>query len=115
MSEEMSAYAHPSKPKQTIQTILEEFRQVATSNRDLGDRFERLICRYFELDPLYADRFSHVWMWNEWPLKGKVGDLGIDLVAEESATGEFCAIQCKFYLPDHTLPLHTRRIHQAWT
>ncbi|MDD5263026.1 MAG: DEAD/DEAH box helicase family protein [Methylacidiphilales bacterium] len=89
--------------KHTIHDILEEFREAATSKRDLGDRFERLICRYLELDPLYADRFSDVWMWNEWPGKGNVGDVGIDLVAKERATGEFCAIQCKFYLPDHTL------------
>ncbi|MFO0648534.1 MAG: type ISP restriction/modification enzyme [Polyangiales bacterium] len=88
---------------QTIHTILDQFRREATSNRDLGDRFERLICRYLELDPLYSDRFSRVWMWNDWPLKGHVGDVGIDLVAEERATGEYCAIQCKFYLPDHTL------------
>jgi predicted helicase len=87
----------------SIHDILREFRNEATSNRDLGDRFERLICRYLQLDPLYADRFSHVWMWNEWPLKGKVGDVGIDLVAQERATGEYCAIQCKFFLPDHTI------------
>jgi predicted helicase len=36
-------------------------------------------------------------------MKGKTGDTGIDLVGEERATGEFCAIQCKFYLPEHTL------------
>ena len=89
--------------KQTIHTILEQFREAATSHRDLGDRFERLILRYLELDPIYADRFSRIWMWNDWPQKGNVGDVGIDLVAEERATGEFCAIQCKFYLPDHTL------------
>ena len=89
--------------KQTIHTILEQFREEATSNRDLGDRFEQLILRYLELDPIYADRFSHVWMWNDWPKKGNVGDVGIDLVVEERATGEYCAIQCKFYLPDHTL------------
>lgn len=87
----------------TIHTILDQFREAATSNRDLGDRFERLICRYLELDPIYAERFSNVWMWNEWPGKGNVGDLGIDLVAEERATGEFCAVQCKFYLPEHTI------------
>jgi len=92
-----------SVAKHTIHTVLEQFREEATSNRDLGDRFERLICRYLELDPLYTERFSHVWMWNEWPLKGNVGDVGIDIVAEERATGEYCAIQCKFYLPDHTL------------
>lgn len=89
--------------KTNIYTILEEFREEATSNRDLGDRFERLIWRYLQLDPIYRDRFSEVWMWNEWPRKGNVGDVGIDLVAEERATGEFCAIQCKFYLPEHTL------------
>lgn len=87
----------------TIHTILAQFREDVTSNRELGDRFERLICRYLELDPLYRDRFSGVWMWNEWPLKGHVGDVGIDVVAQERATGEYCAIQCKFYLPDHTL------------
>lgn len=89
--------------KHTIHTILDQFREEATSNRDLGDRFERLICRYLQLDPLYAERFSDVWMWNEWPLKGNVGDVGIDLVAEERATGGYCAIQCKFYLPNHIL------------
>jgi Predicted helicase len=87
----------------TLHDVLAQFREAATSNRDLGDRFERLIARYLELDPLYAERFSRVWLWNEWPLKGKVGDVGIDLVAEERATGGYCAIQCKFYRPEHTL------------
>jgi predicted helicase len=89
--------------KPSIYDVLAHFREAASSNRDLGDRFERLICRYLELDPIYAERFSRVWMWNEWPQKGRVGDVGIDLVAEERATGEFCAIQCKFYLPKHTI------------
>ena len=44
--------------KQTIHTILDQFRGEAASNRDLGDRFERLICRYLELDPIYVERFS---------------------------------------------------------
>ena len=90
--------------KHSIHSILAYFRQEASSNRDLGDRFERLVCRYLELDPIYAERFSRVWLWNEWPQKGHVGDVGIDIVAEERAMpGEFCAIQCKFYLPEHTL------------
>ena len=33
----------------TIHTVLAQFREEATSNRDLGDRFERLLCRYLEL------------------------------------------------------------------
>jgi predicted helicase len=87
----------------TVNNILDQFREDARNNRDLGDRFERMMVRYFELDPLYADRFSKVWMWNEWPEKGKVGDVGVDLVARERTTGEYCAIQCKFYLPEHTV------------
>jgi predicted helicase len=87
----------------TLQDILCEFREDARTNRDLGDRFERLMHRFFELDPLYAEEFDRVWMWNDWPDKGKVGDVGIDLVARVRATGEYCGIQCKFYLPEHTI------------
>jgi len=92
-----------SAPPAGIHTVLDQFREEARSNRDLGDRFERLICAYLRLDPIYAERYSSVWMWNDWPKKGNVGDVGIDIVAEERATGEFCAIQCKFFLPEYTI------------
>jgi len=85
----------------TILDILAELRAEATDERDKGDRFERLMAAYLRTDPLYADRFSEVWMWADWP--GRDGaDTGIDLVAEER-TGGLCAIQCKFYDPTHTL------------
>jgi predicted helicase len=87
----------------SIHDILSEFREESLHNRDLGDRFERLICRYLELDPQYSERFSNVWMFNEWPRKGETGDIGIDIVAEEEATGEFVGIQCKFYEPGRHL------------
>lgn len=87
----------------TLATILAQFRDDARSNRDLGDRFERLMLGYFQMDPIYTDRFSAVWLWNDWPEKGRVGDVGIDIVARERATGGYCAIQCKFYLPEHTI------------
>ncbi len=87
----------------TIHTILEEFRLAATSNRDLGDKFERLIAAYLKTDPLYEDKYSDVWLWGEWPDRGNKPDTGIDLVAKERYTGEYCAIQCKFYDPAHTL------------
>lgn len=77
----------PSASKASLKIILAQFREDARNNRDLGDRFERMIQQYLRVDPLYADRFSDVWMWNEWPDKGKVGDVGIDLVARERATG----------------------------
>jgi len=65
----------------TLQAILDQFPGDARNSRDLGDRFERMIQQFLRVDPLYAGLFSEVWMWNEWPDKGKVGDVGIDLVA----------------------------------
>ena len=93
----------PSRDAATLENVLQQFRHDARNNRDLGDRFERMMLRFFELDPLYADRFDKVWMWNDWPDKGAVGDIGIDLVARERASRELVAIQCKFFLPEHTL------------
>lgn len=87
----------------TVSTILEEFRQDAISTRDLGDKFERLMVSYLKTDPLYKDLYRDVWMWMDFPQRGNVPDTGIDLVAEERATGDYCAIQCKFYDPNHTL------------
>ena len=87
----------------TIHTILDRFRLEATSNRDLGDKFEYLIFAYLRTDPTYASLFKRVWFWMDFPLRGKKGDLGIDLVAQEVATGDYWAIQCKCYQPDHML------------
>lgn len=87
----------------TLDTILAGLREDARHKRDLGDRFERLVAAYLRSDPLYADKYSDVWLFNDWPDKGRTGDVGIDIVAKERATGEYCAVQCKFYLPDHTI------------
>jgi predicted helicase len=86
-----------------IHAILDRFRQEATSARDLGDKFEYLVFAYLRTDPQYAALFERVWFWMDFPLRGKKGDLGIDLVAQERATGEYWAIQCKCYQPDHVL------------
>jgi predicted helicase len=87
----------------TIHSVLAEIRANAASTREQGERFERLMQAYLRTDPLYADQFSDVWMWSEWPGNGGRGDTGIDLVARERETGGFCAIQCKFYSPGHHL------------
>ena len=89
--------------KQTIHNILEIFREEAASNRDLGDKFERLIAAYLTKDPYYANHFSNVWLWTEWPGRNNKPDIGIDLVAQERATGDFTAVQCKFLDPSHYL------------
>jgi len=66
----------------------------------MGDRFERLMVEYLKLDPKYD--FSAVWMWMEWPGRGG-RDTGIDVVAQERLTGDYWAIQCKFYGSETTL------------
>lgn len=87
----------------TLNTILKEFRETATSTRDLGDKFERLILKYLQTDPTYQDHFSQVWLWMDFPKRNNAPDTGIDLVAVERYTGDYCAIQCKCYNPDYTL------------
>ena len=87
----------------TIHEVMEVFRE-APSNSERGTKFEKLMVRYFELDPMLSQQYGAVWRWVDWPdrPKGKI-DLGIDLVARERDTGEYTAIQCKFYEPTTTL------------
>ena len=85
----------------SFQDVLDQIRSMAESEFHKGRLFERLMKTYFREDPIYADRFSDVWLWSEWSRRtpGFDGaDLGIDLVAEERARG-YCAIQCKCYAP----------------
>lgn len=78
--------------------ILTKYRKISFSERDKGDRFERLMQAYLQTDPKYAYRFKHVWMWNEFPGKLDLGghDTGIDLVAL-TVDGDYWAIQCKCF------------------
>lgn len=79
-------------------TILEKYRKISFSERDKGDRFERLMKAYLLTDPKYAYKFKKVWLWNEFPSKADLGgnDTGIDLIALTNE-GDYWAIQCKCY------------------
>ena len=81
--------------------VLEKYRKISFSERDKGERFERLMKAYLLTDPKYANQFAKVWMWNEFPAKADLGgtDTGIDLVAL-TVDGDFWAIQCKCYTED---------------
>lgn len=81
--------------------VLEKYRAIAFSEKDKGERFERLMQAYLQTDPQYAYRFKNVWMWNEFSGKDELGgkDTGIDLVAL-TQQGEYWAIQCKCYQED---------------
>jgi len=84
--------------KTTFQTILTSFRKLAYSERDKGDKFERLMQAYLQTDPKYAYLFKNVWLWSEFHGKNDLGgqDNGIDLVAL-TIEGDYWAIQCKCF------------------
>ncbi len=59
--------------------------------------------RYFQLDPTLSQEYDQVWRWIDWPGRDGKPDTGIDLVARKRDTGDYTAIQCKFYEPTTTL------------
>lgn len=84
--------------KTTFQTVLNNLRKAAFSERDKGDKFERTMKAYLQTDPNYANKFKSVWLWNDFPARKDFGgkDTGIDLVALTNE-GDYWAIQCKCY------------------
>lgn len=77
--------------------ILEKYRKISFSERDKGDRFERLLQAYLYTDPKYT-HLKKVWLWSEFPYRHEFGghDVGIDLVAQ-TTEGEYWAVQAKCY------------------
>jgi predicted helicase len=83
----------------SFNAILDNYRKDSFSERDKGERFERLMQAFLQTDPKYAHRFQNVWLWDAFPAKNDLGgsDTGIDLVAK-TFEGDYWAIQCKCYL-----------------
>ncbi|MBA9080552.1 putative helicase [Micrococcus aloeverae] len=73
------------------------------SRQEQGRRFERLAKRFLEVEPKFADQFSEVWLWNEWPGRANRPDNGIDIVAKDRYTGELTGVQVKFFDPEKKL------------
>jgi len=78
--------------------LLDKYRKISFSERDKGDRFERLMQAYLLTDPKYSNKLKKVWLWNEFHGKSDLGggDTGIDLVAK-TFDGDYWAIQCKCF------------------
>lgn len=87
----------------TIHDLLDQYARLARDTREKGLLLEKLAQRYLTTDPLWTARFKNVWLWQDWPERDGKVDTGIDLVAEEVYGGGFCAIQCKFFDPSHTI------------
>ena len=81
-----------------FEQVLEKYRKIAFSQRDKGNRFERLMQAYLKTDPRYTSELKEVWLWNEFPYRNDFGgkDTGIDIVAK-TYKDEYWAIQCKCY------------------
>lgn len=79
---------------------LNKYRKNSFSERDKGDRFERLIQAYLYTDPKYT-HLTKIWLWSEFPFRDEFGshDVGIDLVAK-TVEGDYWAVQCKCYSED---------------
>ncbi len=89
----------------TLQKLLETFRQTAQTEREKGTYFERLTLDFLKNDAVFAPQFTEVLSFADWAAKyDKNGrDTGIDLVAKNALDDGFCAIQCKFYAEDYCL------------
>ena len=84
--------------------VLDKYRKNSFSERDKGERFERLMQGYLVTDPKYSNLFKKVWLWNEFPGKNDLGggDTGIDIVAL-TFEGDYWAIQCKCFQETATI------------
>jgi predicted helicase len=87
----------------SIDDILQQYRSLSHDQLQKGKLFEKMIAQFLRTDPQYANQLDTVWMWNEWPGRWKEDNTGIDLVALEKGTGNYWAIQCKFYDPGSQL------------
>ncbi|NQW87665.1 DEAD/DEAH box helicase [Frigoribacterium sp. VKM Ac-2860] len=83
--------------------LLAEYASIAPDKRTKGLLLERLTRTFLTTDPKWTALYDEVWLWQDWPGRDGKPDTGIDLVARERHTGDFCAIQCKFYAPEHTM------------
>lgn len=85
--------------EQTLQSLLQSYRDAARTERDKGTYFERFAVAYLTHDPLQLEQYDGVQTFGDWAAaNGWDGrDTGIDLVAKLREEEGFAAIQCKFY------------------
>ena len=80
----------------TFNELLDKYRAISFSEHDKGSRFEALMKNFLLTYPEYREKFSNVWLWNDFPFRDELGtvDLGIDIVCK-TFNGDFWAVQCK--------------------
>lgn len=83
----------------SLQDLLNSYREAARTERDKGTYFERLSIAYLTHDPVQVEQYEDVRPYATWANEqGWDGrDTGIDLVAKLKDEDGYAAIQCKFY------------------
>ncbi len=75
--------------------FIKEKLQAIPNSYDKGSLFEK-ISKHFLLEHDSANEYESIKLWNDWELRGKEGDRGIDIVIQ-TASKEYIAVQCKFH------------------
>lgn len=86
----------------TIYDVLDVIRESAKTTQEMGSAFERATRYFLRHDPVWRQRFSEVWLWQDSPVCGGP-DTGIDIVARDADTDSYWAIQCKCYQESYYL------------
>ncbi|GAA8453204.1 hypothetical protein HpNP64_13860 [Helicobacter pylori] len=77
----------------TYKLIKEKLQAIPPNQK--GSLFEK-ISRHFLIEHDSANEYESIDLWNDWPLRGKEGDRGIDMVVTTTSK-EYIAVQCKYH------------------
>ncbi|GAA6780227.1 DEAD/DEAH box helicase family protein [Helicobacter pylori] len=75
--------------------LIKEKLQAIPNQRLKGSWFEKVSKRFLK-EHDSADEYESIDLWNDWKLRGKEGDRGIDMVITTTSK-EYIAVQCKFH------------------
>ena len=90
----------------TLRDLLFSYRERASSEREKGDYFERLVRIWLQHAPTQQGQFLRVLSYADWAAESRISqqDTGIDLVAQlADSPDDWCAVQCKFYASGHRI------------
>nr|WP_258233703.1 DEAD/DEAH box helicase family protein [Helicobacter pylori] len=77
----------------TYKLIKEKLQAIPPTKK--GSLFEK-ISRHFLIEHDSANEYESIDLWNDWELRGKEGDRGIDIVVTTTSK-EYIAVQCKYH------------------
>ncbi|GAA9749905.1 DEAD/DEAH box helicase family protein [Helicobacter pylori] len=75
--------------------LIKEKLQAIPNQRLKGSWFEKVSKRFLK-EHDSTDEYESIDLWNDWELRGKEGDRGIDIVITTTSK-EYIAVQCKFH------------------